>query len=466
MSAEPVRDAAVDAATRVESVRSRLHEDGVDYILAQWVDVHGTPRCKGVPASALDAFVAGSAGFAGAATVGMGQGPHSHDLVGMPDLDTYTLVPWESGVARFACDIVVDGEAWSYCSRTVLQRAVDRLAAAGYEMRVGVEAEHMLVTRNADGTIAPFDPSGLDTLAKPCYDFKGLSGSMGYLRQLLRYMEGLGWEPYASDHEDGIGQFELNWKYADALTTADRLTFFKMMTSQVAAQHGAIATHMPKPFSELTGNGTHFHFSLWDDAGENVFLDPSDRRGLGQSKLAYQFLAGLMAHARGLSALMAPTVNCYKRLSVGSYLTGARSGFTWTPAFITYGDNNRTHMFRTPEPGRFECRAVSGAVNPYLAMAGFIAAGLDGIEHDLDPGEPLVGRNMYESELAETQRAGIRLIPQTLSEALDEFEADDVVRSGLGAELSAEFLAVKRREWVRYHNTVGAWEVGEYLTLF
>ena len=449
-----------------QTIADGLAHDGIDYLLAQWVDIHGTPRCKGVPASAIEAFLGGSAGFAGAATVGMGQGPHSHDLIGMPDLASYTVVPWETGVARFACDITVDGEPWPYCSRTALRRAIERLGSAGYEMRVGVEAEHMLVTRRPDGSIVPYDPTGFDTLDKPCYDFKSLSGSMPYLRELIGYMERLGWEPYASDHEDGTAQFELNWTYADALTTADRYTFFKMMTSQVAQKHGAIATHMPKPFSDLTGNGSHFHFSLWDRDGRNAFLGSDDPRGLGQSPLAYHFLGGLMAHARALTALIAPTVNCYKRLSIGAYLTGARSGFTWTPAFITYGDNNRTQMFRTPEPGRFECRVVSGAVNPYLGMAGFIAAGLDGIERKLDPGDPKIGRNMYETPLADARAEGLRFIPQSLAEAIDEFEGDEVVQSALGPELAREFTDVKRREWVRYHSAVGRWETDEYLTLF
>jgi glutamine synthetase len=222
---------------------------------------------------------------------------------------------------------------------------------------------------------------------------------------------------------------------------------------------------MPKPFSNLTGNGSHFHFSLWDESGRNVFLDADDPRGLGQSALAYHFLGGLLAHAPALTALIAPTANCYKRLSIGGYLTGVRSGFTWTPAFITYGDNNRTQMFRTPEPGRFECRVVSGAVNPYLGMAGFIAAGMDGLARELDPGEPMIGRNMYEIPLEQARREGLRNIPQSLAEALDAFEKDEVVKSALGPELAAEFLRVKRQEWVRYHNSVGQWEVDEYLTL-
>jgi glutamine synthetase len=459
-------EATADAGPSQGDIERRLADDGVTYMLAQWVDIHGTPRCKGVPASAFDQFVGGSAGFAGAATVGMGQGPHDHDLIGMPDLDTYTPVPWEDGVARFACDIHVDGKPWPYCSRTALKRQIERLAGIGYTMQVGVEAEHMLVTRKPDGSIAPFDPSGFDTLEKPCYDFKSLAASLPYLRTLVTYMEGLGWEPYASDHEDGTGQFELNWKYADALTTADRYTFFKMMTNQVAQRFGAIATHMPKPFSHLTGNGSHFHFSLWDDDGRNVFLDDQDARGLGQSTLAYHFLGGLLAHARALSAIIAPTVNCYKRLSAGAYLTGARSGFTWTPAFITYGDNNRTQMFRTPDAGRFECRVVSGAVNPYLGTAAFIAAGIDGIERQLDPGEPQVGRNMYETPLEEARREGLRFLPQSLSEAIDALEEDEVVQGALGSGLASEFIRVKRQEWVQYHNDVSRWEVDRYLTLF
>ena len=450
-----------------DDVRRALREGEIDYILAQYVDIHGTPRCKGVPARALDLFLAGSAGFAGAAVAGMGQGPHDHDMIAVPDLSSYTPVPWETGVARFACDITVDGQPWAFCARTVLRRATESLAREGYVMMVGVEAEHFLVARREDGAIAPFDPDGVDRLEKPCYDFKSLAGSMGYLRTILGYLDALGWEPYASDHEDANAQYEINWKYADALTTADRFTFFKMMTSQVAKRVGAVATFMPKPFAKLTGSGCHFHISLWDaERRQNLFLDGADPRGLGLSTLGYQFLAGVMTHARALAALVAPTVNDYKRLSVGEFLTGATSGFTWTPAFISYGDNNRTQMFRVPEPGRFECRLPSGAVNPYLGMAGFIAAGLDGIHRKLDPGPPAVGKNMYTLSLDEVKQNGLCLIPQSLPEALDAFEADPVIQRILGPALAAEFLKVKRQEWVRYHNTVSPWEIERYLTLF
>jgi glutamine synthetase len=399
--------------------------------------------------------------------VGLGQGPHEHDMIAVPDLDSYTPVPWETGVVRFACDLTVDGQPWPYCARTALRRATERLTRDGYVMMVGVEAEHFLVARRADGTIAPFDPDGVDTLEKPCYDFKSLAGSMGYLRTLLGYLDALGWEPYASDHEDGHAQFEINWRYADALTTADRFTFYKMMTSQVARRFGAIATFMPKPFAKLTGSGCHFHVSLWDpDRRRNLFLDEKDPRGLGLSTLGYQFLAGVMHHARALAALVAPTVNDYKRLSVGEFLVGATSGFTWTPAFISYGDNNRTQMFRIPEPGRFECRLPSGAVNPYLGLAAFATAGLDGIHRKLDPGPPATGKNMYTLSLDEVARSGLGLIPQSLPEALAALEQDAVLRDALGEPLATEFLKVKRQEWVRYHNTVSPWELERYLTLF
>jgi len=449
-----------------EGIRERLQKDLVDYILVQYVDIHGTPRCKGVPARALDQLLAGSAGFAGAAVHGMGQGPHAHDMIALPDLASYTLVPWEEGVARFACDLQVDGRAWPYCARTLLRQAIAELRRAGYVLMVGVEAEHFLVQRREDGSIVPFDPDHIDTMVKPCYDFKSLAANMGYLRTLVRYLEQLGWEPYASDHEDANAQFEINWKYADALTTADRYTFFKMMTSQVARRFGAIATHMPKPFAHLTGSGSHFHLSLWDvDGQRNLFLDPNDPRGLGMSALAYQFLGGLIAHARALTCVVAPTVNDYKRLSVGAFLTGASSGFTWTPACISYGDCNRTQMFRTPEPGRFECRVVSGAVNPYLGLAAFIHAGLDGMRRNLDPGEPN-RENLYELSLEAVRARKLQFIPQTLPEALQALAQDEVIQSALGPELTQEFLTLKQQEWVRYHNSVSPWELDTYLTLF
>ena len=238
------------------------------------------------------------------------------------------------------------------------------------------------------------------------------------------------------------------------------------MTSQVARRFGAIATHMAKPFAHLTGNGSHLHFSLWDQTEKtNLFRDDKDKRGLGMSKLAYHFLGGLISHAPALTCLVAPTVNCYKRLSVGELLTGGSSGFSWTPACISYGGNNRTQMFRAPESGRFECRTVSGAVNPYLGIAAFITAGLDGVRKKIDPGEPNT-TNLYDLTLEEIAQRNLRFIPQSLDEALGEFEKDEVMQSSLGPALTNEFLQVKKREWIQYHSRISRWEEEEYLTRF
>src|SRR5262249_33951445 len=248
--------------------------------------------------------------------------------------------------------LYVDDKPYPNCPRVNLKRVLAEIREAGYVFNVGVEPEHFLVTRNEDGSIQPWDPGRVDTLAKPCYDFKGFAAAGEYLRDMNDAVRRLEWGVYQTDHEDANAQYEINFKYADALTTADRFIFFKMLASETARQHGAIATFMPKPFSDRTGSGAHMHYHLADaEGGRNLCAGENDRRGLGLSELAYHFLGGVLAHARALCAVTSPTVNCYKRLQIGPGLTSARSGFTWTPAFITYGDNNRTQMIRTPEAG-------------------------------------------------------------------------------------------------------------------
>ena len=317
------------------------------------------------------------------------------------------------------------------------------------------------------GGIAVADDLGIDTLEKPCYDFKGISQHFGFLRDLNDAMLQLGWGNYQTDHEDANGQYEINYKYSEALTSADRHTFIKMLTNQLARRHGLIATHMAKPFAHLTGSGAHYHFSLTDLAsGENVFVGaPDEPRGLGQSALAYHFIGGILRHARALCAITSPTVNCYKRLQVGPALQGNRSGATWTPAFVTYGDNNRTQMLRCPAPGRFEDRTISAAHNPYLAIAAYVAAGIDGIRNSIDPGEPNMGTNMYEADAQSLLNSGVKILPQSLPEALEELRRDEVVQSGLGA-IAPEYLRLKEGEWRQYHRTVSPWEIERYLTLF
>ena len=448
-----------------EDIRQRIREDNIEYLLVQFVDINGSPKVKMVPVSHFEDVIDVGAGFAGAAVLGLGQGPHSHDMMARIDLDTYSPLPWADGVARFASDLYVDDGPHMYCSRQNLKRVLSLARDEGYTFYIGIEPEHFLVTRDGDGSLSVWDPDSVDTLAKPCYDFKGIAGVMDYLQDLMDGMSSLGWDPYQSDHEDANGQYEVNFRYSDALTTADRYTFFKMMTSQYAQMRGAIATHMAKPFADRTGSGGHIHFHLADAAtDENVFLDESDPQGLGLSQLAYNFIGGIFAHAPALCAITSPTVNCYKRLQVGAALFGARSGFNWTPAFVSYGDNNRTQMIRTAGPGHLEDRTVSAACNPYLALAAYVAAGLDGVRNKLDPGKANLG-NLYDLGLEEIQRRGIRLLPQSLAEALGELRRDEVVQGALGV-IYDEFIHLKEAEWKEYHGQVSRWEVDRYLTMF
>ena len=448
-----------------ELIRQRLKDDGIEFLLAQFVDITGTAKVKMVPVSSLDGAIDEGAGFAGAAVWGLGQGPHSHDMLARIDLDSYTPLPWLTNTARFAADLFVDEQSYPFCSRTNLKRVLSQVREQGYVFNVGMEPEHFLVVRNEDGSISVWNPDGVDGLAKPCYDFRSMAPAMEYLQELTSSLNKLGWGVYQTDHEDANGQFEVNFDYADALTTADRITFFKMCTSQIAKKYGAIATHMPKPFSDRTGSGLHVHFHLADaQTGEGVFEDPSDARGLGCSELGYHFVGGVLHHARALCAVTSPTVNCYKRLQLGAGLYSSRSGFTWTPAFITYGDNNRTQMIRTAGPGHYEDRTVSAACNPYLALAAYVAAGLDGIQNKIDPGQPNRG-NMYERSLREVRDLGIQILPQSLWEAVQELKSDEVVKAALGP-IADEFIDLKEAEWQTYDGQVTAWEIEQYLTAF
>ena len=274
----------------------------------------------------------------------------------------------------------------------------------------------------------------------------------------------MGWGNYANDHEDANGQFEQNFTYSDALTSCDRAIFFRYMVHTLAQQQGLLATFMPKPFTDLTGNGCHFHMSLWD-GDTNLFLDEDDARGLGLSETAYHFIGGLKKHAKAYSAVTAPTVNSYKRLKLGSTSSGA----TWSPVWISYGYNNRTQMLRIPAPGRVEDRTVDGSTNPYLAATVILAAGIDGIENRIDPGEPN-SDNLYSIPHDELRARGLDTLPSNLLQATMELERNDVIREALGQARNEDyvdyFIKVKQEEWNRYHEQVTPWEIKEYLTRF
>src|SRR5580704_8312368 len=363
-------------------LRERAESDGVRLFFAMFVDMHGKPCAKMIPVEATDVLTGGGAGFAGFAAGPMGQSPADPDMIAVPDPASYTLTPWQPVLAVLQCDIHVEGQPWLYPPRLILKRMLDKVRDRGLVYNVGCEAEYFLVRRRDGGGVELADP--LDTAEAPCYDAKGLTRMFGHLSTVSTYMNQLGWANYANDHEDANGQFEQNFAFADALTTADRVILFRYMVHSIAHAAGLQATFMPKPFADLTGSGMHTHLSLWNDRGDALFEADDDPRGLGLSPLGYQFIGGILDHATALVAVTCPTVNSYKRMGAAA----PNSGATWAPAYAAYGGNNRTHMLRVPEPGRVENRCVDGTANPYLAFAAIGAAGMDGIDRALDPGEP------------------------------------------------------------------------------
>ncbi|MCG7206582.1 type III glutamate--ammonia ligase [Streptomyces arenae] len=435
-----------DAPDLAELVRA----DGIEFILAVFVDLTGKPCAKLVPAQAVEELRDEGVGFAGYAAGALGQQPSDPDVVARPDAASYTPIPFvKPGLALVHCDPHVEGEPWPYAPRVILRSLLERAAGHGLSLSVGAEVEYFLVNRDEHGVLSVADVR--DTAPQPCYDARGLTRMYDHLAAVSTAMNSLGWGNYANDHEDGNGQFEQNFKHADALTTADRVITMRYLVSVLAEQRGMTATFMPKPFTDRTGTGMHLHMSLWR-GDQPAFPDPADARGLGLSPLAYSFVAGIVEHARALQAVIAPTVNSYKRTGA----TATRSGATWSPRIAGYGGNDRTHFIRVPDGNRIELRGGDGAANPYLAAAAALAAGLDGIERGLDPGEPGAGGKGHE-------------LPPTLLHSVEALQADDVISGALdaaGPGVSRYFADLKREEFFDWHSTVGAWELDRYLTAF
>lgn len=441
----------------LDDVKRLVKNEGIEFFLCSFVEMGGLPKAKLVPSTHLDDMAAEGAGFAGFAAGEMGQGPHDPELAIIPDFDSLTVVPWRENMAWVAGNALVEGAPFDYCPRTILQRQLKKAQSRGFRFKVGVEAEFMLLRRTEEGTHVPYDP--LDVLEKPCYDLVTLNRNLDLMTTLIGYMQKLGWQPYANDHEDANCQFEINWEYADAITTCDRHTFFRWMVKTAAEERDILATFMPKPFSHLTGSGAHFHMSLWDEEDKNLFVDDSDELGLSQE--AYWFVGGLLHHAKALIAVNGPIVNSYKRLTRGA----PRSGASWAPVYITYGASNRTQMIRVPGPGRIENRAVDGSANPYLSCAAMLAAGLDGIDNKIDPGARN-SDNLYEVEEDELRRRGIGFLPATLKEAIEQFAANGVIEEAFGSEYADYYVQVKQAEWQQYHQIVDHWERNRYLPIY
>lgn len=452
--------------TTLDDLQQRVEDDGVEFIYAMFVEMHGKPCAKLVPVSVLDALMTEGAGFAGFAAGPIGQDPSHPDILAIPDPASYTQLPWQPEVAAMQCDPTVNGELWPYAPRVILKRALDALGDRNLVLKTGVEAEYSLVVRRDDGSIAVADDR--DTAALPCYDARGLTRMLPHLMEVAQNIDAMGWGNYANDHEDANGQYEQNWGYADAMTTADRLILFRLMIHTLAQREGRFATFMPKPFSDKTGNGLHTHLSLWSkDADEPLFegTEGDDPHGLGLSALAYQFIAGVLAHAPALVALTCPIANSYKRMGVGAPSSGA----TWAPAYAAYGGNNRTQMVRVPESDRIEIRLSDGAANPYLAFTAMLACGLDGIDTDADPGPPNTD-NLFALSADEIAARGIPALPPTLLHAVENLAADDVLGDALGNTPEGPYrdyyVRVKRAEFMAHHHEVTAGEVDQYLTLF
>ena len=415
----------------------------IKYFLISYVDFFGVLRSKLVPAQSIKEMQKDGAGFAGFSTY-LDMSPSDPDMAAIPDPRSLIQLPWQMDVGWLAGDLWMDGKPVASSPRVMLRNQIDKLAKKNMYLKSGVECEYFLITPDGN-SIADQN----DIADKPCYDQSALMRQYDLIRAICDSMIMLGWGPYQNDHEDANGQFEMNWDFADVLTTADRHAFFKFMVKSIAEKHDLRATFMPKPFSHLTGNGCHMHLSVWNSNGaKNLFLDKKGELGLSQ--MAYKFLGGLIQNAIGMCAITNPAVNSYKRIN--SPVTS--SGATWSPNTVTYGGNNRTHMVRIPGPGRLEFRLADGAANPYLMSAAILSAGLDGIKNNLDPGKRLDIDMYSESDKAR----GAKKLPLYLLDSIREFSKNKVMRSYLGEEFFNAYLKIKNNEWNEYSRNLSDWE--------
>lgn len=449
------------SSVSAETLKTELRSKGVEFCMASYVDIHGRSKCKVVPIDHLKNMLAGSELFTGAALEGVPQEVNEDEVAALPDPAAVTILPWKPNFAWFPSDLYLRDQPFEACSRQILKRVLSRLDASDMIFNLGIETEFFVLRQDANGKAVPIGPN--PPLSKPAYDVRTMLECMPVVEAIVKAMNQLGWGVYSFDQEDAPGQFETDFAYADGLTMADRFTFFRLMANAISEEHGYFASFMPKPFKDRTGSGAHFNISLADrKTGKNLFDDPSDPRGCGMSKLGYQFIAGVLRHARAIAAVIAPTVNSYKRLVA----RGSMSGFTWAPIFVCYGNNNRTNMLRIPMNGpRIECRAADISCNVYLGAAMILAAGLEGIEQDLDPGQPH-RENMYLSSPEMLASQNIALLPRTLGEAIDAFEEDPLSKAVMGPLMYKTFIDFKRNEWMDYQSHVSDWEINRYLRFF
>jgi len=410
-------------------------EKKIKYFLISFVDLFGVLRSKLVPAHAIKDMQETGAGFAGFAAW-LDMTPADSDMFGIPDPDSLIQLPWNKEVGWLASDLWMNGKPVDASPRIMLKKQIKKLSKQGLTMKSGVECEYFLISPDGDSIADP-----RDTQSKPCYDQSALMRRYDLIKEICDCMIEMGWGPYQNDHEDANGQFEMNWDYSDCLKTADRHTFFKYMVKTIAEKHGLRATFMPKPFENLTGNGCHAHISVWDGK-KNKFLDKSNNLGL--SKMAYNFLGGVIKHASSLSAFFNPTINSYRRINAPP----TKSGASWSPSSISYTGNNRTHMIRIPDPGRFELRLMDGSANPYLLQASVLAAGINGIKNKIDPGKPL-NCNMYEDF---AKYPNLPKLPDELDQSLKQLKQNKEMNDAFGAEVIDSYIKLRATEIKEFNN--------------
>ena len=401
----------------------------IKYFLISFVDLFGVLRSKLVPAHAIKDMQVNGAGFAGFAAW-LDMTPADSDMFAIPDPDSLIQLPWDKEVGWLASDLWMNGKPVDASPRVMLKKQIKKLSELGYSMKSGVECEYFLISPDGNAIA-----DNRDTQSKPCYDQSSLMRRYELIKEICDCMIEMGWGPYQNDHEDANGQFEMNWDYSDCLKTADRHTFFKFMVKTIAEKHDLRATFMPKPFENLTGNGCHAHISLWKGK-KNIFLDKHDKLGL--SKTAYNFLGGIMKHASSLSTFFNPTINSYRRINAAP----TKSGATWSPSSISYTGNNRTHMIRVPDPGRFELRLMDGSANPYLLQASVLAAGIEGLSKRINPGKPLFC-NMYEDY---KKYPNLSKLPNELKDSLDKIENNKEMNKAFGTEVIKSYVKLRTSE--------------------
>ncbi len=448
---------AVDGIEKIE----RARETGIRFVQLQFTDIIGAVKAVTIPIHQLEGSVRHGTWFDGSSIEGFTRIAESDQYL-MPDMSTFAEIPWQKGsgprgTARVICDVFTPaGEPFAGDPRHVLRRQVERAKKLGYVVNTGPELEFFLFRRGEDGGIEPLphDQAGY-------FDFS--TDLAGEIRQdMVDALEAFGIRVEAAHHEVAVGQHEIDFEYSDALSTADNAITFKFALKAIAQQHGLYATFMPKPIHGINGSGMHTHQSLWSISEErNAFADASNAYGL--SDTARSYMAGILAHARGMSAVLAPLVNSYKRLVPGYE----------APTYLTWGRTNRSALIRVPKvsPGksiegtRAEVRCPDPSSNTYLAFAVMIAAGLDGVERGLELGDP-VEESLFEMDAATIAAKGIRELPGTLGEAIAELEKDSVVGEALGDHVLSHFIDAKKAEWDQYRMQVSDWEVDRYLEMF